>query len=73
MRRGKESTHIIHRFSVFLFDAIARHSSEPGEEPVGERVHGVGRNQLRLLVDPSVASRGDKAKEIFNRREVERG
>lgn len=70
---GRGLTHTVHRLSVFLFDAIAGHSSEAGEEPFRERVQGVGRDESRLFVDVPVADRGDEAEEVFDCREVERG
>ena len=66
------ATHAINRLPVFLFDTVASHTSEPGEEPFSERVHGVGRDEFRLFVDNSIADRGDKAEEIFNSHEIEK-
>lgn len=68
---GRKFTYAICRFSIFLFDAIAGHSSESGEQPLRERVHEVGSHQFRLLVDDSIADRGHKVEEVFDSREVE--
>ena len=69
---GLERTHAIHCPSVFFFDAVASHPSESSEEPFRKSIHGVRGDEFGLVVDNSIADRGDKPKEVFDSRKVER-
>jgi len=69
---GLEYTHAIYCPSIFFFDAVASHPSKSSEEPFRKSVHGVHGNEFGFVVDNPITDRGDKPKEIFDSRKIER-
>ena len=58
--------------SIFFFDAIACYPSESSEEPFRKSIYGVRGDEFGLVVDKPIADRGDKSKEVFDSRKIER-